>query len=152
MRLGNIVSFLQDKVMFPFYDWIFLFKKSLKGQTFITNSYVGFFDIRFKKLFHSQNSINKNERSSNSNKCTKTPGTSPSTARIGAIGTWESAATKTTTMAIVTVILAKTMTKATTSTIKRTVKALSTLTEMTTRGPISTIIPSYLKIRMSYKV
>ena len=55
-------------------------------------------------------------------------------------------------MAIVTVILAKRMTKATTSTIKRTVKALSTLTEMTTRGPISTIIPSYLKIRMSYKV
>ena len=75
MRLGNKVSFLQDKIMFPFYDWIFLFKKSLMEQTFITNSYVGFFDIRFKKLFHSQNSINKNERSSNSHKCTKTPTT-----------------------------------------------------------------------------
>ena len=75
MKLGNIVSFLQEKIMFPFYDWIFFFKKSLKEQTFITNSYVGFCNIRFKKLFHSQNSINKNERSSNSNKCTKTPGT-----------------------------------------------------------------------------
>ena len=82
----------------PFPRLVFFKKKSLKGQTFITNSYVGFFDIKFKKLFHSQNSINKNERSSNSKKRTKTPATSPTTARIRTIGTWELAATTATTM------------------------------------------------------